>query len=656
MRIPLWTAWRERRAWQLNAATSVLANAGLQIQTASGVSVTEKKALTYIPVLAASRVIAEDVASLPLITYRRLDPRGKERATSHPLYQLLHTQPNPEQDSFMFRSLLQLHAAAWGGGYAEIETQDGWPVALWPIPPWRIEPRRDTRSGELYYHVASPAINEVSQEQGVDLWRWQVFRVFWLSLDGVTPISPVGFAREAIGLGLALAEFGGRFFSNDARPGFILEHPGSLSDDAYKRIRGTFEQRHQGLSRSHRVALLEEGMKLHEVGIPPEDAQFLETRKFQRTDIASLYRMPPHKIGDLERATFTNIEQQAIEYVVDCLRPWLVRWEQAILTQLIPREQRAGIFAEFLVDGLLRGDTPSRYAAYATAINSGWMSRNDVRVLENLNPVDGLDEFLIPLNMVGAGGAPPALPSGRSEQRSVAGRRRLAGAYRDLFIQAAARIVRREKVDVLKLAEAQLGKRNGTSFAEGLDEFFAEHEDFVRREMGPVLLSYAEAVHAEASGDVRAEGGLPPELEVFMAAYLAGFINRWIGSSRGQILSVTGVALAQAGDPVASLADRFTEWLATRPEKTATWETHQAGEAVTSETWRLAGVREKVWSANAGACPLCSELDGQTVEISKFFVGEGQSVEADGAEPLTTDMGIGHPPLHDGCECSLVPG
>jgi hypothetical protein len=147
---------------------------------------------------------------------------------------------------------------------------------------------------------------------------------------------------------------------------------------------------------------------------------------------------------------------------------------------------------------------------------------------------------------------------------------------------------------------------------------------------------------------------LPPELEIFMAAYLTAFVIRWIGSSRGQVLSVTGVTLAQAGDPVASLADRFTEWVAMRPEKIATWETHQAGEAVTSETWRLAGVREKVWAANAGACHVRARRP--TVEISKFFVGKGDSVSADGTEPLTTDMGVGHPPLHDGCTCSLVPG
>jgi len=656
MRIPFWTARQERRAWQLNAATSVLANAGIQIQTATGISVSERKALTYIPVLACARVLAEDVASLPLITYQRLQPRGKERATAHPLYDLLHTQPNPEQDSFMFRSMLQMHAATWGGGYAEIVTENGWPIALWPIPPWRMEARR-TPEGQLFYHVSSPSIDEVGQRQGVDLWASQVFRVFWLTLDGVTPISPVGLAREAIGLGLATQEYGSRFFANDARPGFILEHPGTLSDTAYKRVRGTFEGRHQGLSRSHRVALLEEGMKVHEVGIPPEDAQFLETRKYQRTEVAGLYRMPPHKIGDLERATFTNIEQQALEYVVDCLRPWLVRWEQAILTQLIPREQRSAVFAEFLVDGLLRGDTVSRYQAYAIGRQWGWFSANDILEMENRNPIDGGDEYVVPLNMVPAGSTPRPAPVGQREERSVVGRRRLAGAYYRIFALATERLIRREKGEVLKLAEAQLRSRNGTSFAAGLAEFYVKHENFVRREMGPVLLSYAEAVHAEASGDVRADQALPSELEVFMAAYIASFTSRWIESSQGQILSVTGIALAQAGDPVASLADRFTEWQATRPDKTAAWETVRAGNAVAKETYRLEGIEKLVWSASATACPYCTELDGKTCEITKNFISAGTDFQPDGADrPMTTTVDLGHPPLHAGCECSVVPG
>jgi HK97 family phage portal protein len=637
---------KEDREYKLNAALTVLANAGLTIQSKAGVPVKEETALRYTAVLACTRVLFEDVAGLPLIMYRRLTPRGKERAPDYPLYDLLHNQPNPELDSFQWRACLQMHAGLWGSCYAEIERADGWPVALWPIPPRRISIRRDNGSGQLFYRV------EPATGGSVDLPYRQVFRVPWVLMDGVTALSPVGLMREAIGLGLATEEYGERFFANDARPGIVLFHPKELSKEAHNRIIGTFEDRHQGLSHAQRVSLLEEGMTIKEVGIPPEDAQFLETRQFQVTEIARGYRMPPHKIGELSHATFTNIEHQGIEYVTDTLRPWLVRWEQAILTQLIPPEHRKAFFAEFLVDGLLRGDTVSRFQAYSVAWGK-WLNTDDIRELENMNPVEGGDVFYVPLNMQPAGSPPPP-PAGRHEERSIAGRRRLAGAYHRMFVLAAERIVRREKVDVLKLAEAQLRNGNGTSFAEGLDEFFARHEAFIRREMGPVLLSYAEAVHAEASGDVRADEGLPPELEAFMAAYIAAFINRWIGSSRGQILSLTGAALAKASDPVAVLDTRFTEWLATRPEKTARWETNQAANAVAKETYRLEGIERLVWVTGANACPYCEEMDGKTVEITKTFVSAGDSVEA-GGDSMPVTIELGHPPLHDGCVCDIMP-
>jgi hypothetical protein len=314
----------------------------------------------------------------------------------------------------------------------------------------------------------------------------------------------------------------------------------------------------------------------------PRD-QFLEMRNFQAEDIARLYRMPQHKIGLMSHATFGNIEHQGIEYVVDALRPWLVRWEQAILTQLVPKEERRRVFAEFLVDGLLRGDTASRYQAYAVARQNGWMSGNDIRVAENMNPVEGLDDYLVPLNMVPAetlqdgmtalayeywsliravtiwcvtrsagspikhlGPLPVTLQAGGSdsdfrsqrEERSIAGRKRLATAYHRLFAQAAERIVRREKVEVLKLAEAQLRNRNGTSFEDGLTQFYAKHEDFIRREMGPVLLSMPRPSRGRLR-DVRASG-LSPEW-----TYSCGLhhrLRRPLDRPRGQILGLTGAA------------------------------------------------------------------------------------------------------------------
>lgn len=396
----------ERREYKLNAATSVLANGLASAIGKSGVTVSESTAISYSAVYACVKVLAEDVASLPLPVYRRLVPRGKERATTHPLYRLLHDRPNPEQSSFQWRETMMFHLGLWGNFYAEIETADGWPIALWPITPKRVRPSRE--NGVLKYYVLAP--NDTIERP---FTAGQILHIPGLSYNGVTGLSPISAAREAIALGLATEEFGSRFFGEGARPGVVLEHPGKLTPEAQQNLIASWDNKHQGLNRAQRTAVLQEGMKVHEVGIPPEDAQFLETRKFQVREICRFYRMQPHKIQDLEQATFSNIEHQAIEHVVDTLRPWLVRIEQALKERLIPREQQAQFFPEFLIDGLLRGDIKSRYEAYHIGRQDGVLSPDDIRDLENMNPLpDGIGgQYWQPLNMS------PATADGMSPQQ-----------------------------------------------------------------------------------------------------------------------------------------------------------------------------------------------------------------------------------------------
>lgn len=364
--------------------------------TASGINVTPETALQTTAVFACIRVLAESVASLPLAVYRRLDTRSKEKAPDHPLYRLLHNQPNPEMTSFEFRETLMGYLGGWGNAYADIEVDGrGRVAALWPLLPNKME-RITREKGELIYHYRVPDSvgGEVRKLRGEF-----VFHTRGIGSNGIVGYSPIQLHRQAIGLSQAAEQFGATLFKNNARPAVVLEHPGELSNDAETRLRTSWEAMHMGLENAHRVAILEEGMKLHQVGIPPEDAQFLQTRKFQVPEIARIYRIQPHLIQDLEHATFANIEHQGIEFVVHTLRPWLVRWEQRIWSQLLlPREQNE-FFAEFNVDGLLRGDIQSRYNAYSTGRNGGWLSRNDIRERENMNPIAGGDDYLTPLNM-----------------------------------------------------------------------------------------------------------------------------------------------------------------------------------------------------------------------------------------------------------------
>jgi HK97 family phage portal protein len=229
-----------------------------------------------------------------------------------------------------------------------------------------------------------------------------VLHIHGLGFDGLTGYSVAHLARESIGAALAAEKSGAALFGNSSRPDAVLEHPGVMGDTAHKMLRKEWEAKYRGPENAHRLAILEEGITFKAISIPNKDAQWIEARQFMVSELCRWLRIPPHKVHDLTHGTYTNIQHQAIEYVVDTLQPWLIRWEQEIARKLIPK--RAPLFAEHLVDGLLRGDTEARFKAYRTAILSGWMSRNEARELENMNPREGLDTFLEPLNTGPVGG------------------------------------------------------------------------------------------------------------------------------------------------------------------------------------------------------------------------------------------------------------
>lgn len=368
--------------------------------TSTGVAVTEQTALNYSAVWAAVSLISSQVASLPLILYKRLPNGGKDRMARHPLHWLLHDEPNSEMTSFVFRETLTAHVLSWGNGYAEIERDGaGRPIGLWPLTPDRVTPVRDKRTLALKYHVTDPNGGQAALLDPQDM-----LHIPGLGFDGTVGYDVISKARESIGVGMATERFGGAFFGNGATFGGVLEHPGKLSPAAQKLLTDQIEAKHGGLSKAHRFIILQEAMKYTQLGVPPEAAQFLESRKFQVIEVCRWFNIPPHKLRDLERATFSNIEQQAIEFVTDTLRPWLIKWEQEIQRKLIPRLEQGIQFAEHLVDGLLRGDIASRYAAYAVGRQWGWLSPDDVRERENMNPLPDKqgEMYLVPTNMAPA--------------------------------------------------------------------------------------------------------------------------------------------------------------------------------------------------------------------------------------------------------------
>lgn len=352
----------------------------------SGKNVNEFTAMQTTAVYACVRILSETLAALPLQLYR-YTAGGKERVYDHPLYHILHDEPNPEMTSFIFRETLMSHLLIWGNAYAQIiRDRLGRVQGLYPLRPDKMTVCRD-ESGQIYYIYTkttdeNPAIKPYGQ---VPLRKDEVLHIPGLVFDGLVGYSPIAMARNAVGMTMACEEYGASFFANGASPSGVLEHPGVLKDPA--KVRDSWNAVYQGSANAHKVAVLEEGMKYQQIGIPPEEAQFLETRKFQLNEIARLYRIPPHMIGDLEKSSFNNIEQQSMEFVKYTLDPWVIRWEQAMQKALFLPEEKKQYFLKFNVNGLMRGDYESRMTGYSIGRQNGWLSANDIREMEDMNPV-----------------------------------------------------------------------------------------------------------------------------------------------------------------------------------------------------------------------------------------------------------------------------
>ena len=367
----------------------------------SGKNVNERSAMQMTAVYACVRILSESIAGLPVHLYQYVDSGSKQKALEHPLYRLLHDEPNPEMTSFVFRETLMTHLLLWGNAYAQIiRNGKGQVVALYPLMPNRMSVDRDDK-GHLFYQYQMQDSDAPTAESGtVILKPTDVLHVPGLGFDGLVGYSPIAMAKNAIGLSIATEEYGAKFFANGATPSGILEYPGTVKNP--EAIRESWNAGFGGSSNAHKVAVLEEGMKYTPIAISPNEAQFLETRKFQIDEIARIFRVPPHMVGDLEKSSFSNIEQQSLEFVKYTLEPWIVRWEQSLNRALLSETEKAAYFVKFNVDGLLRGDYQSRMNGYATARQNGWMSANDIRELENLDLIPdelGGNLYLINGNM-----------------------------------------------------------------------------------------------------------------------------------------------------------------------------------------------------------------------------------------------------------------
>lgn len=640
-------------------------------RTAAGARVNENSAKTLSAYWAGVTLIASAVGSLPLKVYRRDGNNGRTEARDHPLWTILHDKPNPYMSAASFREAMQGNALNHGNAFAEIETNGaGQVTGLFPLNPRDVTPFLERNA--LFYEIELKNGNMVLAADRILHVRGPG--------DGIAGWSVLRHARESLGLALALEEYGARFFGNNSRPSGILTHPGRLKSEAATTLKESWEATQGGLRNAHRVAVLEEGVQWQQIGLSAEDSQFLESRAFQVVEVARWLNLPPHKLKDMERAHFNNIEEQNIEFVQDTLRPWLVRWEQEISADLLTEsERRRGFFAEFSVEGLLRGDTERRAAFYQTQFNTGAITPNEIRSSENRNPVEGGDTVFVRADMLPMSQAiqlspqermailhgpepteePKAVETRTETRNSHTLRLDLRDSFRPLFTDAAVRMVNGELRNVRRAQERLLTESDRGQFRNWLDEYYrTEHPEWMRTALGSVFTSYADAIGRAAAGELDLDG-TPTDVRTFTNEYMDVQINQYSRSSRIQLETVLDEA-GEAADEAVEV--RLNEWELgaaesnPRAERFAQWHINQLGNAVAKTVFVAGGITALRWLLVGDSCPYCRSLSGKVVGVSANFLDGGNEFQPDDADyPLTPKVNVGHPPAHQGCDCSIVP-
>ena len=366
--------------------------------SSSGISVTSERALAHTAVYDCVNILSQSIASLPFSVYKRETSKGKvlnNKAFDHTLYSILHDEPNSEMTSYTWRVVVMVHLALRGNHYSQIVRNNaGKVIGIYPLFPEKMSIVR-IESGELRYLYQHDKLGTVPLSPN------EVLHILGMTMDGLIGMSPIEYNRHTIGASIAMEEFGGTLFKNGATPSGVVSGEGvkSMSDEGFNRFKQSFKENYQGLMNAGKPLILEDGFKFTPITISNRDGQYLESRKFTKSDIASVFRIPPHMINEMTNATFSNIEHQSIQFVTDAIRPWAVNIEQECRRKLLSDSEKNSYYTKFNLAALLRGDTTSRYTAYGMAIKDGWLVRNEAREMEDLNPIDGLDDPLYPLNM-----------------------------------------------------------------------------------------------------------------------------------------------------------------------------------------------------------------------------------------------------------------
>lgn len=648
-------------------------------ETNAGVAVSEWTAMNYSAYWACVRIISENVGQLPLHFYRKTPQDSRDRITDHPAAPLLKDAPNDEMSAISFKEAEQGHLCTWGNCYAQKRlNRRGELMSLHPLLPSKMAVKRDEQTRKLRY--------DYHTNSGVEpLSREDVLHIPGFGYNGIVGFSPLQFFRETIGLGLAGEEFAARSLGQGTHPSGVVEYEagsGPKTADGVEKHKKSFVERYSGLGKSHSVLTLMDGGKFKQITVNPKDAMLLDSRRFQVAEMARVFGVPMHMLAELDRATHTNIEHQAIEFVRYCLGPWLVRWEQCLNAQLLTmQERRAGYYFEFKIDALLRADIKTRYDAYAVARQWGWMDGNEIRERENMSPMPGGKIVFMPLNMVPLGDSDAAQRSvrrieGTSEEKqkavrhlatlasrdreirdnALAVRGRLRDAWSRPILDAAGRLVNKETLAVGRKIEKFLkAPADLAGLEEALKEFYSTWPDEVESVLKASILSYAE----EAANAALIQVGADVTSDVIdtvsgkMLGYLKDRSAGWASSSENQLRQL--IADAEEEARLEALQTRLTEWQETRPGKEQLRHAVTAGNRAAWMAWSLAGILEKIWNAVGKNCPLCNSLHGTKVGIERVFLDVGSVVDPGGVPPLEIKRQVLEPQLHGGCDCYVDP-
>lgn len=637
----------------------------------AGVEVTDEVALTLSAYWCGVNIITAAMGSIPLKLYKRTGARSKEVARKHPAHRVCALRPNNWLTPFEYRQMIQGHLLMRGNGYSQIvRDRMGRLMQLIPLHPDRMEPK--VEDGRIIYKFQQlDGTERIFQAE-------EILHHRGLSSNGLVGYNPIQIARQTLGMALAAQKHGSRWFKNFGRPGGYLSTEQNITDAEVRKLMKANWMNAQGGENVHSPAILEGGLEWHTIGFSQEDSQWLGTMTHGITDVARLLNMPPHKLKEMSRATFSNIEHQSLEFIIDTITPWAVGQEERCNASLLTEQELEDHYFKFSLEALLRGDSSARATFYSQMFNMGVYSPNDIRDMEDEDEIPGGDQRFVPLAMVPLERASDVFGNGSGlmdetgteegteddeargleqrrliQRRSLQTRRKFRLAYETVFRNAGDRIVKREVKALKAIISSALGDRDSSvDLKDKLREFYQGHRAYVRDVVLPLLVAYMDLIGDAAAQEVGEELDSFEAKSRFTRDYAEAMSVRHVRSSERQLNQLIDVTDPELLEP--ALVARLDEWSLTRPGKIGMREAVQGNGAFSRAVYKAFGFGA-VWVTFGDTCPLCLSLEGMSVGLGDDFCKKGDVIDPEDGEtgPLIVSNNVAHPQLHNGCDCSI---